>query len=251
MEILRGAQKAPTKTILFGLAGVGKSSLAATTSKPLFLDFEGGSNFLDVDRTPVIERTKAGGEWIPATEKLYTYGVELIRAKEREYDTIVIDSADWLMRRMTEDICGIDKDHLKETVVENRNTGGYAKGKQVIENEVTIRLLPMLQKLTEKGYNVVLIAHASRKPRMDGDGFDVDQLMPKIDERTMNLFAEWVDNIFYIKNVDGKRVIITGSGDSNIMAKNRGALEQQYDLDEIDFNALISLDKDNIKKGKE
>ena len=108
----------------------------------------------------------------------------------------------------------------------------------------------MLQKLTEKGYNVVLIAHASRKARMDGDGFDVDQLTPKIDERTMNLFAEFVDNIYYLKNVDGKRVIVTSSGNDNIMAKNRGALEQQYDLDEIDFNALISLDKDNIKKGK-
>ena len=149
---------------------------------------------------------------------------------------------------MTEDICGIDKNHLHETVVENRNTGGYAKAKNVIENEISVRLLPMLQKLTEKGYNVILIAHASRKARMDGDGFDVDQLTPKIDERTMNLFAEFVDNIFYLKNVDGKRTVVTSSEDANVMAKNRGGLEQQYDIECINFNALISLDKDNIKK---
>lgn len=239
MQLIKGKQQAPTKTILFGLAGSGKTTLAATASRPVFLDFEGGSNFLDVDRTPVIT----------TTEDLYKYGVELITAKEREYDTVVIDSVDWLMRRMTENICGIDKNHLNETVVENRNTGGFAKAKNVIENEVTVRLLPMMQKLTEKGYNVVLIAHASRKARMDGDGFDVDQLTPKIDERTMNFFAEFVDNIFYLKNTDGKRSIVTSSGDANIMAKNRGGLEQQYDLDEINFNALISLDTKNIKKG--
>lgn len=242
MEIIKGKQKAPTKTILFGLAGSGKTTLAATTKRPLFLDFEGGSNFLDVDRTPVIN----------TTEQLYIYGSELVHASadKREYNTIVIDSVDWLMRRMVENICGIDKNHLNETIVENRNTGGYAKGKNVVENEVTIRLLPMLQMLTDKGYNVILIAHASRKQRMDGDGFDVDQLTPKIDERTMNFFAEFCDNIFYLKNADGKRVIVTSSGDSNIMAKNRGGLEQQYDLEDINFDALISLDKDNIKKGK-
>lgn len=240
MQVLRGRQKSPTKTILFGLAGVGKTSLAATASRPLIIDFEGGSNFLDVDRTTVLAHT----------EDLYKYGVELIVTKEREYDTIIIDSADWMMRRMTEDICGIDKNHLHETVVENRNTGGYAKAKNVIENEISVRLLPMLQKLTEKGYNVILIAHASRKARMDGDGFDVDQLTPKIDERTMNLFAEFVDNIFYLKNVDGKRTVVTSSEDANVMAKNRGGLEQQYDIENINFNALISLDKDNIKKEK-
>ena len=71
--------------MIYGLPGVGKSSLAGKLKRPLFLDFEGGLNYFDVARTPQIQ----------TLDEFYEYLVELYRTKDKEFDTIVIDSADW------------------------------------------------------------------------------------------------------------------------------------------------------------
>lgn len=52
-------QNAPQKIVIYGPGGVGKSELASLIAnvgiKPLFLDIEGGTNHLGVDRIPGIE----------------------------------------------------------------------------------------------------------------------------------------------------------------------------------------------------
>lgn len=229
MEVLKGQTLTAPKLMLYGLSGVGKSSLAAKLKRPLFLDFEGGLNYLGVDRTP---------QYLDLDE-FYKDLVELYRKAEsgkREYDTIVIDSVDWLVRKVVEKAAGIDKHNLTETL--NRSNGGYGNGKQVLENQIRTMLLPLLVSLNKQGYGICLVAHAERKDLMDADGVDTERIAPKIDTNTMNVFVEWCDNVFYLKNIDGERYLVL-EGDSNVLAKNRLELTGEVKLADTDINKLL------------
>lgn len=229
MQVLKGQTLTAPKLMLYGLSGVGKSSLAAKLRKPLFLDFEGGLNYLGVDRTP---------QYLDLDE-FYRDLIELYRKAEagkREYDTIVIDSVDWLVRKVVEKAAGIDKHNLTETL--NRSNGGYGNGKQVLENQIRTMLLPLLVSLNKQGYAICLVAHAERKDLMDADGVDTERIAPKIDVNTMNTFVEWCDNVFYLKNIDGERYLVL-EGDSNVLAKNRLDLTGEVKLADVDINKLL------------
>lgn len=229
MQVLRGQTLTAPKLMIYGLSGVGKSSLAAKLKKPLFLDFEGGLNYLGVDRTP---------QYLDLDE-FYKDLVELYRKAEtgkREYDTIVIDSVDWLVRKVVEKAAGINKHNLTETL--NRSNGGYGNGKQVLENQIRTMLLPLLVSLNKQGYGICLVAHADRKDLMDADGVDTERIAPKIDVNTMNAFVEWCDNVFYLKNIDGERYLVL-EGDGNVLAKNRLELTGEVKLADVDINKLL------------
>jgi phage nucleotide-binding protein len=228
MEVIRGKTLTAPKVMFYGLAGVGKSTLASKMSKPIFLDFEGGLNYMDVARTPQIQ----------TLDEFYMDLGELYRKAEREYDTIVIDSADWLVRKVVEKAAGIDGKHLEETL--NRSNGGYGNGKQVLENHIRTKLLPTLVALNKKGYGICLIAHAERKDMMDAEGVDVERISPKIDVNTMNVFVEWCDNVFYLKkNDEGERTLVLDS-DNVALAKNRLGLSGEVKLSDIDINKLLT-----------
>lgn len=226
MQVIKGQTLSSPKIVIFGLSGAGKSSLAAKLKRPIFLDFEGGLNYLGVDRTPQITDL----------DTFYAYLVELYRAKEREYDTIVIDSADWMVRKVVEKAAGIDKDNLEMTL--NKSNGGYGNGGQVLLNHIRTKLLPTLVALNKKGYAICLIAHAERKTLMDEDGVNTDRVAPKIDEKAMHPIVEWADDVFYLKNVGGERYLVL-EGDENILAKNRQNLTGEVKLSDIDINEIL------------
>lgn len=231
MNILKGQTLTAPKLMLYGLSGVGKSSLAAKLKNPIFLDFEGGLNYLGVDRT---------AQYLNLDE-FYEDLAELWHkadAGKREYDTIVIDSVDWLVRKIIEKAAGINKANLEMTL--NKSNGGYGNGKAVLENHIRAKLLPMLVALNKQGYSICLVAHADRKTLMDEDGVDTDRVAPKIDVNTMNIFVEWCDNVFYLKkNADGERVLVL-DGDNNILAKNRLQLTGEVKLADTDINKLLT-----------
>jgi hypothetical protein len=245
MQIVQGAMPTAPKVMIYGLSGSGKSTLASKMKNPIFLDLEGGLNYLDVIRTPQIT----------SLDEFYNVLVELYRAKKKlnipddnggkkavTIDTIVIDSVDWLVRKVVEKAAGIDKDHLEETL--NRSNGGYGNGKQVLENHIRTKLLPTLVALNKEGYGICLIAHAERKDMMDAEGIDIERITPKIDTNTMNVFVEWVDNVLYLKNSNGERVLVL-EGDDAVLAKNRLCLTGTVKLDDIDINELLTFKKGN------
>ena len=230
MQVIKQATPTAPKLMIYGLSGVGKSTLASKLKNPIFIDMEGGLNYMDVARTPTLTSyasvLKVLGELFNVAE-----------AGTREYDTIVIDSVDWLVRKVVEKAAGIDKNKLDETL--NRSNGGYGNGKQVLENHIRTYLLPLLVTLNKQGYGICLIAHADRKVLMNSDGSDVEQIAPKIDVNTMNTFVEWCDNVFFLKrDINGERVLVLES-DEVALAKNRLGLTGEVKLSDIDINKLL------------
>lgn len=74
----------PPRIVVYGEAGIGKTTFAASATKPLLIDLEGSADYIDVAK---------------AKPKNYAAVLELIDAvinEEHEYKTLVIDSLDWL-----------------------------------------------------------------------------------------------------------------------------------------------------------
>ena len=238
MKVISKATPTAPKLMIHGLSGAGKTTLASKLKNPLILDFEGGANYLDVPRT----------EQLTDLDTFYTYLVELFRSDHKlktddgslEVDTIVIDSADWMVRKVTEKAAGIDKDNLDATL--NKSNGGYGNGKLVLTNHIRTKLLPTLVALNKKGYGICLVAHSERKDLMDADGVDTTRITPKIDVNTMDAFVEWCDDVFYLKNLDGERYLVL-EGNDNVLAKNRLGLSGEVKLDEVDINELLKPTK--------
>lgn len=227
LDIIEGVTPTAPKVMLYGLSGVGKSTLASKLKNPLFLDFEGGLSYLGVKRTKQYQEL----------DTFYKNLAELYRSEKRDYDTLVIDSVDWMMRLIVEQTAGITAHSLQETL--NRSNGGYGNGKQVLENHVRTKLLPTLVLLNKKGYGICLVAHAERKHMMDAEGVDMEQITPKIDPITMNVFVEWCDNVLYLKkNADGHRILLMDSDDT-ALAKNRLGKSGEIDTEDQDINEIL------------
>lgn len=233
MKILTEATPTAPKFMVYSMPGIGKTTLASKLKNSIILDIEGGANKVKTARTEQITRL----------DTFYEYLVELWKVPEREYDYIVIDTVDWLVRLIINDVAGIDKNHLTETL--NRSNGGYGNGKQVLENNVRVKLLPLLIALNKKGYGICLLAHADKKTMMDSDGTAIEQITPKIDPTTLNAFMEWCDAIFFLKkDLAGERVLQLES-DSIAVAKNRSGLQGEWSLEKDgDINKLLSSEQE-------
>ena len=239
MKIVTGKKLTAPTVMIYGLSGAGKSTLAATLTKPVFLDIEGGLKYIDVAKT---EST------IKTADEFMECLLELIKAPQREYNYIVIDSIDWLVKLFEAKVSGAGQGKTLERLMEsatltlNKAQGGYGNGAQTLENYVRTVLIKVLKMLNDKGYGIIFIAHADRKTLLDADGTNIERLAPKMDIRSMNVFIEYVDNLFYIKrDDDGIRHLIVNPTDI-ITAKNRIGIEQdEFVLDkDFSFEELIT-----------
>ncbi|MDR1190637.1 MAG: ATP-binding protein [Verrucomicrobiales bacterium] len=148
-KIQRGRVTLPHFLLIYGVDGVGKTTFGAQAPAPIFISAENGFGDLTVDRFPT-----------PKTFAEVLAAVTLL-GKERDqhqYQTLVIDSLDWLEPLAHRHAC--EKYGWK-----NIEEPGYGKG-YVAANEAWLELVNLLKRLRHH-LNVVLIAHAAIRPFTD------------------------------------------------------------------------------------
>lgn len=224
MKITKGKQQRPQRVVLYGVESVGKSTFAAQFPKPLFLDVEGGTSHLDTDRASIES------------------GVELESAiadcKTLEYQTIIVDSIDWVERLITEQL-------LTETKKKSIEDFGYGKGWVQVAERMS-RLLRSLDELIERGKHVVLIAHSKVQRVEPPDllaAFDRYEL--KMSKQSSPLVKEWADELWFfrfktktvesgsgkMKGVGGKERVILTTHSAAYDAKTRSGLAEELPME--------------------
>jgi hypothetical protein len=236
MKIVKGKQKRAQRVVLYGVESVGKSTFAANFPKPLFLDVEGGTAHLNVDR---VEINSADALTSALTE-----------AKKLNYETIVIDSIDWTERLIVE---GLLAQH-KKTSIED---WGYGKG-WVMVAEKTARLLTSLDALIEANINVVLIAH-SKVQRVEPPDLMTayDRYELKLSKQSSPLVKEWADELWFLKfktkvmqseggkskGMGGKERIMLTTHSAAYDAKTRSGLGEELPLAWESVAHLFAVEK--------
>lgn len=178
LKIVKGRQRTPLRAVVYGVEGIGKTTLVSKFPKPLILDTEDGSTHLDVDR--VACKTLAALEGAMHT---------LVRDAEG-YQTIVIDSADWAERAAQEHI-------LSKANKRSIEDFGFGKGYVMLAEQIA-RLLATADQLVAAGLNVVFVAHSKVvrvSPPDETDGYDRWEL--KLHKQVAPLFKEWADLVLF------------------------------------------------------
>lgn len=152
----------PQIITICGDAGTGKSSLAATFPKPIFIRAEDG-----VARVPKEFRPNAL-PLIQNAQQLWDQIIALLQ-EDHDYQTLVIDSVSALDRIFVQSI--IESDGKAKSL--NSALGGYGAGFNALAS-MHQRVRKGAEKLREKrGMNTVFIAHAEvdRVSPPDGDDY--------------------------------------------------------------------------------
>jgi hypothetical protein len=225
LKITRGRQKTPIRAVIYGTEGAGKTTLVASFPAPVILDTEDGSSHIDCARV-------ACHDWLSLEGAIH----ELVRDPQG-FETVVIDSADWMERSIIEHMLGkFGKKSIEDF--------GFGKGYVILAEHIG-RVLNVADQLIAKGINVVFVAHAKvqrTSPPDQTDGFDRYEL--KMTKQSAPLLKEWCDLLLFctfktklVEGADG-RVKATG-GKERVMyaertaawdAKNRFGLPEEMPM---------------------
>jgi hypothetical protein len=230
-QILRGKQRVPRRTLLYGTHGVGKSTFGAQSERPIFIQTEEGLGEIDCEKFP-----------LAASYLDVMKSIEALYSEDHDYHTVVVDSLDWLERLVWAEIC-------QQRTVQNIEDIGYGKG-YVFALTPWREFLAGLDALRQhRNMGVVLIAHAKIERFENPETDSYDRYSPRLHKLASHVIQEWCDEVFfatykvYTKQADegfnrkkakgvgtGERVMYTTERPSHI-AKNRLTLPDELPLD--------------------
>ena len=225
LNITSGLVPRPQKLVLYGVEGIGKTSLAAQTPEPLFIDTEGGTAHLDVRR---LQKPSSWDELLNLIKE--------VAATPDVCQTLVIDTADWAEQMCIDFICA----KYKQPGIESF---GYGKGYTYLAEEFA-HMLSACDEVIRSGKHVVITAHAKmRKQELPDEQGAFDRWELKLSKQTAPLLKEWPDALLFLnfktlvvttetnshKAKGGRRVIYT-SHSPVWDAKNRHSLPEEMPM---------------------
>jgi hypothetical protein len=221
LQITRGRRQAAVRGTIYGIEGIGKTTLATQFPAPLVLDTEDGTNHIDVARASI-------HDW-----KSLTLALTELAVNAQGFKTIVIDSADWAEKLLIEWL-------LKTSGKKSIEDFGFGKGYTMVAEHWT-RFLASCDVLIGQGINVVFVAHSTVKrtsPPDQTDGFDRYEL--KLTKQSAPLLREWCDLLLFChyrtKLVEGSdgRLKATGGKDRVMHAEHSAAWDAKNRFDLAD-----------------
>lgn len=243
MEFIRGKQKKAMKVVLYGVEGIGKSTFASKFPKPVFIDIEDSTTTMDVVRTPK-----------PTSWNLLLEQVKYLK-EHKEFETLVIDTADWAEMLCHEHICAKHN-------VDGIEGIGYGKG-YVYAAEEFGKLLDLLTDCTEQGMHVVVLAHSTIQKFEQPDEMGAyDRYTLKLSKKNAPLLKEWGDMVLFanyetftikdsatnkLKAQGSKRVMYTERA-ACWEAKNRFGLKEKLPFDFKEIEHLFAQKETKSEK---
>lgn len=230
-HIERGRAARPRRIMVYGTHGIGKSTFGAMAERPVFIQTEDGLADIESERFPLATDFK---QVIDALGSLYS--------EEHDYQTVVIDSLDWLERLIHAKTC-------RDRGVKSIEDIGYGKG-HIFALDAWREVLAGLDALrSERGMQVILIAHAAVEKFSNPETEAYDRYAPRLNKHASALVQEWCDEVLFAsyrvltkttdEGFNRKRVQGIGSGERVLktterpahVAKNRLGLPDELPLD--------------------
>jgi hypothetical protein len=170
-------KRKPPRIVVYGPHGVGKTTFACSSTRPIVIRTEDGLGTLT---TPAFPLANDFGEVLDALTAL---------RGDHKYRTVVVDSVDWLEPLIWQQVCKENNTANIEAV-----GGGFGKG-YVAADEQWKRFLDRLTALRDRGMTVILIAHSEIRRFDAPDTEPYDRYQPKLHKRGSALVQEWADII--------------------------------------------------------
>ena len=236
-QIERGKKPRPPRLLIYGTEGIGKSTIASQAPEPVFVQTEDGLGEIDCDKFPLAKSFDEAEATLNA-----------LHVENHGFQTVVIDSADWLERQVWDAVC---VEYAAKSI--EKVDGGYGKG-YVYATNYWRRLLDRLIPLhSDRQMAIILIAHAKVEKFNDPESSPYERYSPRLNKHAAALLTEWCDAVLFatrkfrtqseeagfnrkrttahaIGPDGGERILKTVGGPSCI-AKNRYGLSAELPLD--------------------
>lgn len=176
-----GIKPRPQRVVIYAPEGLGKTTLASLFPSPLFLDFEGGTHHIDVIRIEPKTLEETEGTLVEISKS---------DPKKVGFQTVVIDTIDWLENLMIEAVC---REGKKDSIEDF----GYGKG-YVHLSERMLKFLGILDSVKNAGFHVVLLAHSEiKKFELPDAAGAFDRYKLKLVKQNEPLVKEWSDALLF------------------------------------------------------
>jgi hypothetical protein len=179
--ITEGPISGAQAVVLYGVSGVGKTTLASQAPSPFFWDTERGTRHLTVKRMAV--------DTLAALEKAAALDPrQLAREGVR---TIVVDTIDAVERLLKQKI-------LQKYRVPSLGSIRYGNGFVYLREEFNRFLIEVLDPYITAGIHVLVLGHSKVK-RVQPPGLKeaFDRFELKLDEANCHRLKEWSDSILF------------------------------------------------------
>lgn len=244
-QIIQGKQNRPIRCVIYGVEGIGKTTLANKLPDPIIIDLEDGSGQLDA------KRIDCGKDY-----QTLKAGLDFIAAQNTKLaKTVVIDTADRLEQMMISDLLKRERTSTLE-----RLGGGFGKGYAMLADEFSKEIIGRLDRILNGGMNIVVICHSQirKVERPDLPAFDHYEM--KLNKKVAPLLKEWCDMLLFANyqfdvqtgtNGNGKatgkaRRMLYTTHAPTYDAKNRYGLPESMSLDHLDsLEELFSRNSGN------
>jgi hypothetical protein len=204
-KIKKGQIPRAQRVVIYAPEGFGKSTIAAQFADPIFLDVEDSTSQMSVARL-----TRSD---LPDLASVERATAEIVR--EKAYQTIVVDTFDWLETMAEESVIETQTDDKKQKVTSIEGFG-FGKGFVMLRERLQVTLA-VFDTAIRAGINVVVLAHSkiSRFEPPDGSGgFNRYEL--KLSKHGGPLLSEWSD------------MLIFGNWKTQIREKDKNSAGEKY-----------------------
>lgn len=240
-QIESGIRHGPRRIMLYGVQGIGKSTWGAKSPSPIFIQTEDGLGEIECDKFPL------------ATEFNDVMGaMSTLYSEEHEYQTVVVDSLDWLERLIWAEVC-------RMRTVDNIEDIGYAKGYKFSLTQWRVLIEGLTALRSHKDMTVILIAHSGIEKFENPETETYDRYGPRLHKFASAVVQEWCDEVLFAtykihtkkigegfdkrtQAIDtGKRIIRTAERAAHV-AKNRLNMPDEIPLDWNEYAKFIPTD---------
>lgn len=179
--IQTGKSNLPPRLFIYGIEGIGKSTLAKNAPSPIFIPTEDGLREIDCAHFPVAKSMEEIEESLRA-----------LIAEKHDYKTVVIDTVDWLEHLVWDRLCqkyGVDNIEQVD--------GGYSRG---YKHAVSLwrHLTDGLDTLNcQRNMGVILLAHAGKEKQEDPESPSYDQHAPRLHRLANGYLSGWADAVLF------------------------------------------------------
>jgi len=250
-RIHTGRRHSPPRLLIYGTEGIGKSTTAAQAPKPIFIPTEDGLDQIDCRSFPLARRFD---EVVAAISALY--------AEKHNFQTVVVDSLDWLERLIWDEVC---REYGVKSI--EKADGGYAKGYTHALTQWRAVLDGLDALRNDRGMAAVLLAHSRIEKFEDPESVAYDRYSPRLHKHASALVTEWSDAVLFATRkfrtesedagfgrertvavalgADGGERVLRTVGGPSCIAKNRYALPSELPLS---WQALMDAMTQNQKE---
>ena len=229
----------PSRVILHGVEGVGKSSFSAFAPKPIFLMAHGETGLetlIDGGQVPETPHLPELMEWSEALS-----AIDWLRNSEHDFRTLAIDTLNGIERLCHELIC--EREYGGEWGKQGFTS--YMQGFEVSLGEWR-RLLNALDRLRkERHMSIICLCHSRVITFKNPAGADYDRYTPAMHSKTWELTHRWADHVLFanffveVVSTDSKKPGKGKGGQDRVIytqrhaaydAKNRAGLPEEISM---------------------